>query len=220
MFFLKRFFSFILFITTSIHILLADNNIASNALKLSEKASQSEKGNNLPNLFLYPDYFKNSDQITWENIKKELFFKYSYLKGKRPEKPYVKCHKFQRRITKFIKEAIVSGTINISEVNNNFLFTMGSGIEKVFTSKPIIPDEKHCKFHSIGNLKENCLIYCDYHGMDFNNDFFNNHKDLFEKQKPFLVAEDIAELIIFIPTFILFCIVISLLISRHRKQKQ
>ena len=83
----KRFILLITFLLfPSIHILLAEGNV-DNTLKSpdNKSISKSEDFITLPNSFLYPEYFRNTDQITWDNIKNELSFKNNYFKGKRPE---------------------------------------------------------------------------------------------------------------------------------------
>ena len=197
----------------SVSILSADNN-SSQSLNLSEK--QFENNNEqFPQKLLYPDYFKNTDAITWENIKDSLSFKIAFLRGRRPEKIYNRCHKFQRRITKFVGQAVKDGELNISKIENDFLFTENSGIETVFEALPKQPSA-NCEFHSFGNLKESCVLYCDYHGIDLESDFFKNHRKEFDASKPFITSDDIAELILFLPSLFML-VIIGILWPRKRK---
>lgn len=169
----------------------------------------------LPRTLLYSGYFQERDKLTWNNIKEELYFKLDYFKGRRPVKNYVRCHRFQRRITKFISEAIASGALNITEINNDFLFKKGSDFEKILSIQP--PPSNFCNFHSYGDLKSDCIIYCDYHGIDYESKFFKEHQKELEAARPIITSEDVAELIIFSPTFAVFVIVLFLLIPKKRK---
>ena len=194
--------------------LIADN-ISSQSQNLNEKQADFSNRNLYPQKLLYPDYFKKSDEITWENIKDSLSFKIAFLRGRRPEKIYVRCHRFQRRITKFVGQAVKDGELDIKEINNDFLFNEKTGIEKVFPTLPKIPSA-NCEFHSFGNLKDSCVLYCDYHGIDLESDFFKNHREKFDASKPLVTADDIAEFIIFSPSLFML-VIIGLLIPRKKK---
>ncbi len=198
------------------NIIFANNSTES--LKIENTANLVFDETNLPQKLLYPDFFKTRDELNWSNIKNELDFKFKYLRGIRPVKEYNRCHWLQRKITKFIKEAIINGKLKIEKIDNDFLFKKGSEIERVL-SLPSAPT-KMCEYHSYGDLTKDCVIYCDYHGIDYESDFFKKHQKQLEASKPFITSEDIAELIIFLPTFIIFIIVLFLLFHKKRKHQQ
>ncbi len=194
---------------------LTAENISSQSLNLNNQQTDSSFTNQYPQKLLYPDYYKSTDEITWENIKDFLSFKLAFLRGRRPEKVYVRCHRFQRRITKFVGQAIKDGELDVKQIDNDFLFKENSGIEKVFPSIPKMPSA-NCEFHSFGNLKNDCVLYCDYHGIDLESDFFKNHRKELEKSKPFLTSEDIADIILFSPSLVML-VIIGILLPRKKK---
>lgn len=193
----------------SLNSLQAENASESNELATKQLSNTSDT-TSLPAKMLYPDYFRKTDEISWENIKDALNFKLAFLRGRRPVKEYVKCYRFQKRITKFVGKAVINGEVDIKDINNDFLFHEGSGIEVVFSTLPVAPSSS-CNFHSFGDLKKNCVFYCDYHGLDIDNDFFKTHQKEIEATKPFISADDIAEFILFSPVLLMPIIIFFLL---------
>ena len=177
-------------------------------------ASNLSINNSLPNELIYPEYFKVHDSLLWENIRKELVFKLNFLTGKRPVKDYISCHKFQRRISRAVDRTASEGNLFFDVVDNKLLFGKDSGFEKILSPQPTLRFKK-CNYHSIGNIKEGCVLYCDYHGMDFESYFYKQHKEELECSKPIIIAEDIAELILFLP-FLLVLVIIYFLLPKNK----
>lgn len=201
----------------SLNSLQAENS--SESLNLTSKSNTNpSEATKLPAKMLYPDYFRKTEEISWENIKDALNFKLAFLRGRRPVKEYVKCYRFQKRITKFVGKAIKDEEIKIKDINNDFLFNDGSGIEVVFSTLPVSPSSS-CNFHSFGDLKKNCIFYCEYHGLDIDNDFFKAHQKEIDASKPFISADDIAEFILFSPV-LLMLIIIYFLLPRKKEPIQ
>ena len=183
------------------------NSKADNSKIIENKtASETNLSNKLPDSLLNASYFKNHNEINWKNIKEELIFKKYFFTGRRPEKPYTKCHKFQRRISRAIDRSIANKEIDLKLVDNNFLFGEKSSIEKIISPLPKSPSAQ-CNFHSIGDLSKGCVLYCDYHGIDYESDFFKQHRKEIESAQPFLKSEDIAEIIIFSPYLLILVII-------------
>lgn len=189
------------FISYNIHNSEADDLKSTD----SKTASDTYLSNQLPSSLLNAVYFKNHNEINWNNIKDELIFKKNFFTGRRPEKPYTRCHKFQRRITRAIDRSLANKEIELKVVDNNFLFGENSSIERIL-SQPKSPSAL-CNFHSIGDLSKGCVLYCDYHGIDFESDFFKQHRKEIESSQPFLKSEDIAEIIIFSPYLLMLVII-------------
>lgn len=174
------------------------------------------KISSLPDKLLYPDYYRKHDSLTWDNIKDSLLFKLFFLRGRRPKAPYLICHKFQRKIYKSVDREVANNNLKINKIDNELLFKENSEITKIINPQPKLVDPR-CNYHSFGDISKGCVIYCDYHGIDYESDFFKNHKKELEASRPLLISDDVAELIIFSPFLIILVIVIVLLIPKKKK---
>lgn len=195
---IKLFFVIILFfLCCSVSSCVAEN--------LAEKANVSKP---FPELMKYPPYFKERDALTWENIKQELQHRIRFITGRRPEAPYIFCHKFQRRITKAVDRAANDGKLTFTKIDNEFLFGKDEEeIGKIQSPAPNLVNHR-CNYHSYGDISRGCVIYCDFHGMDFESDFYKAHQKELETSRPAIIASDIAEIIIFLPTLVMPLILI------------
>ena len=197
-------FIFVCFLVTNC---LSAEPIASNSNSIS-----------LPQELLYPEYFKIHDMILWENIKKELIFKFRFLTGRHPQKDYLFCHKFQKRISRAIDRAASENQLFFNVVDNKLLFDKDSGFDKILSPQSSRQNNK-CNYHSFGDISKGCVIYCDYHGIDFESDFYKNHKKELEASKPLIIPEDIADFIIFTPSLLILIIIYFLLKKETRQNK-
>ena len=170
----------------------------------------SENVASFPKELLYPEYFRINDLLLWENIRKELVFKLRFLTGRRPVKDYTPCHKFQRRISRAIDRAASEGKLEFSEVDNKLLFDKNTGFEKIISPQPSLLDVK-CNYHSIGDINNGCILYCDYHGIDFECEFYKKYRKELEITKPLIIPEDVAELILFSPSLLVLLVIYFLL---------
>lgn len=170
--------------------------------------------NSFPSNLIYAEYFKNRDKLTWKNIKDCLNFKLMYLKGRRPKPEYTFCHIFQRRTYRAIDRFSKENQLPVKEIDNDFLFGKDSEINKILT--PQKQKDSKCVYHSFGDLTKGCVMYCDYHGVDFESDFFKEHKKEFEASQPYINSDDIAELILFSPTLIFLAFIIILVIPKKK----
>lgn len=201
---------FLLFLTASFFI--------SSDLQAAETASDSISLSveNFPKELLYPEYFRIHDMLLWENIRKELIFKLRFLTGKRPQKDYISCHKFQRRISRAIDRASSESKLTFSTVDNKLLFDKDSGFEKILSPQPTLLN-KSCNYHSLGDISKGCILYCDYHGIDFESEFYKQNKNKLEIYKPLILPEDVAELIIFLPSILVLMVISFLLLPKKKK---
>ncbi len=195
-------------------ILYADNNasVSSPITNINQSSNASEA---FPADLLYPKYFKSHDLLLWENIKQDLLFKLRFLFGRRFAQPYTFCHKFQRRMIRAVDRAINEGKVDITKVDNKLLFEENPDINKIISPQPKLLNSS-CVYHSLGDIRKGCVLYCEYHGMDFESDFYIDHKKELEAAKPFITSEDIAELIIFLPSVILMIIVLLFLPDKKK----
>ncbi len=186
------------------------NTSEKNSVDISNDLSSYDK-------LFYPDYYRNHDLLTWDNIVDELKFKIAYLTGKRPVKEYMRCHMFQRRITKFLKLSLENRVLSFDKVDNSFLFDKDSSIKKVLSD--LRPPSIFCVFHSIGDVRKDCVIYCDYHGIDYESNYYKNNINKFDKDKPFIISEDIADFILFIPNLLILIIICYFFTKKRNKAR-
>lgn len=209
---IKRFnlvFAVLLFFSLLLFSQLQAQNLATNSANITLE--------NIPKELLYPEYFKLHDMLLWENIHKELIFKIRFFTGRRPQKDYISCHKFQRRISRAIDRAASENKLTFSVVDNKLLFDKDSGFEKILSPQPNLSN-KSCNYHSLGDINKGCVLYCDYHGIDFESNFFKQNRSKLEIYKPLILPEDIAEFIIFSPSIIILIIILFLLTKKKKIQ--
>ena len=199
----------IAYIFFNVFILHAENLVVPN----SNNSNLSEKP---PASLLNAKYFIKHNEITWENIKEELEFKKSFFLGRHPEKPFIRCHKYQRRIVRAIDRTAQNNELKINKIDNEFLFGEDSSIEEILSPQVKAPSI-NCNFHSIGDITKGCVIYCDYHGMDLESDYFKKYQKEFEATRPFITSEDVSEIIIFSPSLLMFVIIGIMLRKKKRK---
>jgi hypothetical protein len=209
-FFIIAFFVCILFSER----LYADNaaSVSNSITDINRSSTASET---FPEDLLYPKYFKSHDLLLWENIKRDLLFKLRFLLGRRFAQPYTFCHKFQRRITRAVDRAINEGKVDITKIDNKLLFEENEDINKIISPLPKLLNSS-CVYHSFGDIRNIEHSLYEYHGMDFESDFYIEHKKELEASKPFITSEDIAELIIFLPSVILLIIVLLFLPDKKK----
>ncbi len=209
---IKRFnlvFSVLLFFSLFLFSKLQAQNLATNSANVTLE--------NIPQELLYPEYFKQHDMLLWENIHKELIFKIRFLTGRHPQKDYISCHKFQRRISRAIDRAASENKLTFSVVDNKLLFDKDSGFENILSPQPTLSN-KSCNYHSLGDISKGCVLYCDYHGIDFESNFFKQNRSKLEIYKPLILPEDIAELIIFSPSIIILIVILFLFPKKKKIQ--
>ena len=202
-----------------IPFLLFASIFISGVLQAQEVASESKQisQETLPKELLYPEYFRIHDLLLWENISKELKFKLRFLTGRRPQKDYIPCHKFQRRISRAIDRAASEGKLAFTVVDNQLLFNKDSGFEKILSPQPSLSNQ-NCNYHSLGDISKGCVLYCDYHGIDFESDFYKKNKSKLEISKPLVLPEDIAEIIVFSPSLLVLLVIYFLLPKKKKIQ--
>jgi hypothetical protein len=193
--------------------------LISNALEAQEITTEAKtvSQESIPKELLYPEYFRIHDLLLWENIKKELIFKFRFFTGRRPQKDYTHCHKFQKRISRAIDRAASEGKLPFDIVDNKLLFDKNSNFDKIISPQPKISNN-NCNYHSLGDINHGCVLYCDYHGIDFESDFFKQNKSKLEINKPLILPEDIADIIIFSPSLLVLIIIYFLLPKRKKIQ--
>lgn len=193
-------------------IFALDSTIATDS-QTTESAARSP----FPQSMLYPSAFKSHDYLLWSNIKEELHHKIRFLRGRHPVLLYSFCHKFQRRIANAINRAAQNNELTFTEIDNELLFGENSEITNIITPQPTLR-LKTCNYHSYGDITKGCVLYCDAHGVDFESDFYKQHKKELEASRPVVIASDIAELILFSPILI-FPLVAFFLLLRNKKRK-
>ena len=169
--------------------------------------SYAEQDNDLPKSLLYPKYFQKTDEITWENVKTQLRQKMRFLFGFRHKNLYMGCHKFQKRIANAIDRTVSNNeNLPFDEIDNRVLFSKYSRITEILSPQPtmIIPG---CSYHSYGDIRKGCVLYCDVHGTDFDSEFYKKNKEALEAAKPFITSGDVAEIILFSPSLLMFPII-------------
>ncbi len=202
-------FAILLFFSLFLFSKLQAQNLATNSANVTLE--------NIPQELLYPEYFKQHDMLLWENIHKELIFKIRFLTGRHPQKDYISCHKFQRRISRAIDRAASENKLTFSVVDNKLLFDKDSGFENILSPQPTLSN-KSCNYHSLGDISKGCVLYCDYHGIDFESNFFKQNRSKLEIYKPLILPEDIAELIIFSPSIIILIVILFLFPKKKKIQ--
>lgn len=160
----------------------------------------------------YPEFLRETDPITINNIVTEFRNRYEYFAGTSKESGQKACFDVQRRINRWIKrQSKRKGGFIYKWVDDRLLFDKDSPLRAKIRPTPI-KAEYYCSFVSFGDLAKDGGVFCSYHGPDPRSDFYQNHIHRFTEARPFVTAYDITEILIFLP--FLMVIPISWLIMK------
>ena len=120
-------------------------------------------------------------------------------------------------IESFIITACAWCKLPFDIVDNKLLFDKNSNFDKIISPQPTLSNN-NCNYHSLGDINHGCVLYCDYHGIDFDSDFYKQNKSKLEISKPLILPEDIADIIIFLPSLLVLIIIYFLLPKRKKIQ--
>lgn len=168
--------------------------------------------------FFYPAYFKQTDELTFRNIRHEIVFRLEFISGVRPEPRYMNCFKMQKRIEKALERYVAAGEkLVLRRLDDELLFNGASPLEKYLRPMPIPPTSR-CGYKSAGDLSGDGMIYCVYHGPLHDSACYRKHRHLFDAEKPFFTAFDFVELLIFLPALLI--LPVTWLIMRKLLEKK
>lgn len=183
-------------------LLLLIGNSAFAEFDLVPYQSEQEVSDLVPREILYPEYFQRTDQLSLRNIMAELRFRFEFVMGIKPEPRYRYCYKMQKRIEKALERMIAAEKkLPFKFIDDALLFNMESPLAEYLKPVPLKINER-CGYKSFGELGGSGIIYCVYHGLDGDSDFYKRHQHQFEGARPFITAFDIVELMIFLPAML------------------
>lgn len=156
----------------------------------------------MPSDFFYPPYFRDSDQLSFYNIRSEIAFRLDFISGVRPEARYMNCYKMQKRILKALERyGKASNTAVLRRLDDNLLFNSESVLEAYLRPIPVPPTTR-CSYRSAGDLSSDGIVYCVYHGPVRDSAAYRKYEKYFSREKPFFTAFDLVELLIFSPVLL------------------
>lgn len=171
----------------------------------------------MPSDFFYPPYFRDTDQLTFRNVSREIIFRLEFISGVRPEMPYMHCYKMQKRIERALKRyQKASNTAVLRRLDDNLLFNSESPLDAYLKPMPV-PPTTNCSYRSVGDLSEDGLLYCVHHGPVRDSTAYRKYGKYFTREKPFFTAFDLVELLIFSP--VLFILPVTWYIMRKVLEK-
>jgi hypothetical protein len=152
--------------------------------------------------FFYPPYFRETDLLTFRNIRHEIRFRFDFVAGVRPEPRYMYCFKMQKRIVKALERYRTAGAKpNIRRLDDNLLFNPDSPLQEYLRPMPVPPTHR-CSYRSAGDLAGEGVVYCVYHGPVQDSELYRKYESRFLAEKPFFTAFDVVEILIFFPVLI------------------
>lgn len=156
----------------------------------------------IPDEILYPQYFRETDEVTFENIIAEFRSRFQFFSGLRSDSSERICYKMQRRINKGLERLVASaGQLPFNSIDDQMIFDDESPLSPFLRPMPVKHSE-YCSFKSFGDLKNGGTVYCAYHGIDVGSSFYKTHLHEFEVARPAFTAFDLVELLIFFPALL------------------
>ncbi len=153
--------------------------------------------------FFYPPFFRDTDRLTFHNIKREIVFRLEFISGVRPEPRYMNCYKMQKRIERALKRyQEASNTAVLRRLDDELLFNSESPLAPYLKPMPVPPTTR-CSYKSAGDLSEDGMTYCVYHGPVHNSTAHRRYAKYFSREKPYFTAFDLVELLIFSPVLLI-----------------
>ncbi|GAB4267211.1 MAG: hypothetical protein Kow0029_01570 [Candidatus Rifleibacteriota bacterium] len=151
------------------------------------------------NDIFYPEYFKQTDEITIGNLINEFKNRYEFFFGIGADQRHRQCFRLQDRINKWLKrEKKQKGFVTYKWLDDEIIFNEESPLQQQIRPKPRKVDDC-CSYVSFGKLGEDGAVFCKYHGPDPQSEFYQNHIHRFTALRPLITAYDITEILIFIP---------------------
>ena len=152
---------------------------------------------------LYPEYFCERDRVTLNNIISEFRFRLRFFLGSRPEHGWKNCFKMQNRIEHGLRRMLeAEKSLPFKRLDDNLLYNPESPLLQYLRPIPLKSSEK-CSFKSLGELGHGGAVYCVYHGLNHNSDFYRHHQHEFDNARPFITAYDVVEIMIFLPALLI-----------------
>ncbi len=174
----------------------------------------------IPEEILYPEYFRQIDQITLRNIVDEFRSRFEFFSGLRSDPHYRICFKMQRRINKALDRMIASAEqLPFNFIDDRLIYSEDSPLFAFLRPMPLKISD-YCSFKSFGDLRTGGTIYCSYHGPDIEGSFFKDHAREFTEARPAFTAFDLVELLIFFPALIVIPVTWLILKKALEKKPQ
>ena len=152
---------------------------------------------------IYPDFLRENDQISLDKIYSCLKVRYEFVIGITPENYTQECHKILDQIENAIKIYNAEHKTPIRQIDSDLILNTNSPLKKYIRRK-ITKISGKCSFSSSGDLTQNGVIYCKYHGISYKSDSFKIHAQTLDSMRPMFNSDDIADLLIFFPALLLF----------------
>ncbi len=168
---------------------------------------------------LYPQYFREHDQFSYERILEGFRVRWEFIQGIRPEDRFQDCHRKLRRIEEAIKLLKSEKEINVRWIDDNFVFNPKSPIKTVqkIRRRKVY---KECKYSSLGDLASGGVIFCKHHGIAFDSPSYEKCKDQIEKHRPLFTPDDVVDLILFSPIILIIPFLYYILVFVLNKPPQ
>ncbi len=174
----------------------------------------------IPEEILYPECFRQIDQISLRNIVGEFRSRFEFFSGLRSDPHYRICFKMQRRINIALDRMIASaGQLPFNYIDDQLIYSEDSPFFEFLRPMPLKISD-YCSFKSFGDLRNGGTVYCSYHGPDIEGSFFKAHQREFENARPAFTAFDLVELLIFFPALIVIPVTWLILKKALEKKPQ
>jgi len=170
---------------------------------LESYQSSGDDLNTLSENFFYPPYFRETDRITLSNLIAEIRFRFEFFAGISPESKHSSCFVMQNRINRAVeKMRAEKSELPFKRIDDNLIFNESSPLSEYLKPVPrkIAP---RCSFRSVGNLDNDVVVYCTFHGISFDTDFYARHRHRFDSARPLINSFEIVEMLIFFPTLLI-----------------
>lgn len=157
----------------------------------------------LPVDFYYPEFFKETESLSYRNIVAEIRFRLEFVAGIRPEPRQYNCFKMQKRIEKSLermKEAL--GKLPFKRIDDELLFNETSPLNEYLKPMPRKATLR-CSYHAVGDADNGGAIFCRYHGPADDSEFYTDQRAQFDAARPMVTSFEIVEFLIFFPALLI-----------------
>lgn len=170
---------------------------------LAPYQSPGDDLNALSEEFFYPPYFRETDRINLSNLIAEIRFRFEFFAGISPESKHSSCFIMQKRINRAVERMRTEQSeLPFKRIDDDLIFNELSPLSEYLKPMPSKVSLR-CSFSSIGDLDNDGVVYCTFHGPSFDTDFYARHRHRFDSARPLINSFEIVEMLIFFPALLI-----------------
>lgn len=170
---------------------------------LAPYQSSGDDLNALSEDFFYPQYFRETDRITLSNLIAEIRFRFEFFAGISPESKHSSCFIMQKRINRAVeKMRTEQSELPFKRIDDDLIFNELSPLYEYLKPMPRKVTLR-CGFKSVGDLDNDGVVYCTFHGPSFDTEFYTRHRHRFDSARPLINSFEIVEMLIFFPALLI-----------------